>query len=636
MFLPQRRALGRAETCGGPYGSVRAQCGGMRKIKFKIFAAVAAFACTVGCARTAGPSADALSALACAESAAIAAVSNPDSRISTRSGLMAPLYLALIELSRLTGKPGYWAEAVRCGEGAGWTTLPSGDAAALAWLATFAAQSEAGEARDAHGMRAFAPYMKLLRSRIKSGGADLRAPVLFGDSHGLGPLFSRAAPAARLYALTGDRAFSGYLAESFGDCPAPSDPLEFFALSLILRDVPRSDSVHGLFAEKYAQAAGVAVAARGPSRLWGGEQTPKTLAESALYVAALASGVNSGALPRGEFWPVVMDSWGALSAEFSKIQPGAAEGGAPGLETLLRGAVAYAGAEVAKSCGMKARKPDSKLVMAALFASSMPIPRAYAHIEPRRADDLAWENSKMAFRIYGPALYSGVENGGVDVWTKRVPYPVVDRWYMLDILKISSYHDDIGEGMDAFSVGDSVGCGGDGIWTGSKIARPNVYRFADVKWTKPGELLFEAFYLYENVGGEVFSQRKTFRMGVDDAECSVVSEFRRGSVLERPFGELECAAGIEVAGGIRAQGRGAEVVFDADLKSVSTSEMFAGERLEMRFRAGGRTEVLRFKKSGLENFAIMRADPYGRVFFSFGYEWGGMHRSTARAEPKVK
>lgn len=209
--MPGCRAIGRAETCGGPYGSVRAQCGGMRKIKFKIFAAVAAFACTVGCARTAGPSADALSALACAESAAIAAVSNSDSRISTRSGLMAPLYLALIELSRLTGKPGYWAEAVRCGEGAGWTTLPSGDAAALAWLATFAAQSEAGEARDAHGMRAFAPYMKLLRSRIKSGGADLRAPVLFGDSHGLGPLFREPLRLRGSMPLRGTGLFRGIL-----------------------------------------------------------------------------------------------------------------------------------------------------------------------------------------------------------------------------------------------------------------------------------------------------------------------------------------------------------------------------------------------------------------------------------------
>ena len=57
-------------------------------------------------------------------------------------------------------------------------------------------------------------------------------------------------------------------------------------------------------------------------------------------------------------------------------------------------------------------------------------PRAYARLVPERKDDLAWENDKVAFRVYGPALRSGPEDSGIDVWCKRVARPVIDKWYV--------------------------------------------------------------------------------------------------------------------------------------------------------------------------------------------------------------
>ena len=77
-----------------------------------------------------------------------------------------------------------------------------------------------------------------------------------------------------------------------------------------------------------------------------------------------------------------------------------------------------------------------------------------ARYVPERLDDFAWENDKVAHRTYGPALGAPAEPGsgkevlvtsGLDIWFKRVDYPVVDRWYNKGH---DHYHHDEGEGMD--------------------------------------------------------------------------------------------------------------------------------------------------------------------------------------------
>ena len=51
-------------------------------------------------------------------------------------------------------------------------------------------------------------------------------------------------------------------------------------------------------------------------------------------------------------------------------------------------------------------------------------------VYPNRVDDIAWENDRIAFRAYGPALQaSGEKAYGYDVWVKRVEEPVVDVRY---------------------------------------------------------------------------------------------------------------------------------------------------------------------------------------------------------------
>lgn len=93
-------------------------------------------------------------------------------------------------------------------------------------------------------------------------------------------------------------------------------------------------------------------------------------------------------------------------------------------------------------------------------------PRAVARFAPDRLDDLLWENDRVAFRIYGPAL-EAVEppsGSGIDVWAKRVRWPFMDRQ-----LKFPNYHVDRGEGLDYYDVGRGRGGGGLGIWHDNKL-----------------------------------------------------------------------------------------------------------------------------------------------------------------------
>lgn len=92
----------------------------------------------------------------------------------------------------------------------------------------------------------------------------------------------------------------------------------------------------------------------------------------------------------------------------------------------------------------------------------------YSRFVPERTDDYAWENNKVAFRMFGPAAQKMVEDGvpggtlssGVDAWLKKVNYPIINKWYKKETETKGTYHEDTGEGLDNFHVGDSRGVGG--------------------------------------------------------------------------------------------------------------------------------------------------------------------------------
>jgi hypothetical protein len=124
----------------------------------------------------------------------------------------------------------------------------------------------------------------------------------------------------------------------------------------------------------------------------------------------------------------------------------------------------------------------------------------FARAVPERLDDFAWENDRLAHRIYGPALGSPAPAGsgrevlvssGLDIWCKRVRYPVVDRWYNKGH---DHYHIDEGEGMDLYQVGASRGCGGTGVWDGKQLFVGRNYATARVIANGPIRAIFELTY----------------------------------------------------------------------------------------------------------------------------------------------
>ena len=122
-----------------------------------------------------------------------------------------------------------------------------------------------------------------------------------------------------------------------------------------------------------------------------------------------------------------------------------------------------------------------------------------ARFVPERSDDFAFENDKVAFRVYGPALKNSQENNGTDCWLKRVSYPIIDKWYQ-GHTQGRSYHVDTGEGYDPYHVGSSLGCGGIALLNSDAensddiLLQPNVYQSYRLIEKTASQVIFELTY----------------------------------------------------------------------------------------------------------------------------------------------
>ena len=142
--------------------------------------------------------------------------------------------------------------------------------------------------------------------------------------------------------------------------------------------------------------------------------------------------------------------------------------------------------------------------------------KAFARFVPERLDDFAWENDRIAHRTYGPALGApdvekrGKEvlvTSGLDIWSKRVRYPIVDRWYNVGH---DHYHVDEDEGMDMYNVGTSRGCGGTGVWDSQNLYVGRNYKTWKVLANGPIRAIFELGYEAWDFNGAKVSELKRF------------------------------------------------------------------------------------------------------------------------------
>ena len=171
--------------------------------------------------------------------------------------------------------------------------------------------------------------------------------------------------------------------------------------------------------------------------------------------------------------------------------------------------------------------------------------KTYARYIPERFDDFAWENDKIGHRAYGQALsirsVAGGEylvSSGIDVWCKRVPYLIVDRWYNKGH---NHYHTDEGEGMDMYNTGSTRGCGGTGIWDGHTLAVSANYTSWKILANGPIRTVFELSYAPWNAHGVRVTETKRFTVDAGHNLDRIQSTFR---IVSGSASSLDVAIGL--------------------------------------------------------------------------------------------
>lgn len=177
--------------------------------------------------------------------------------------------------------------------------------------------------------------------------------------------------------------------------------------------------------------------------------------------------------------------------------------------------------------------------------------KAFARPVPERLDDFAWENDRLAHRTYGPALAAPAPAGtvkevlvtsGLDLWCKRVDYPIIDRWYNKGH---DHYHHDEGEGMDMYGVATSRGCGGTGVWTDGRLHVSSNYKSARIITNGPVRAVFELTYDTWAAEGVFVSEVKRFTVDAGHNLDLVESTFAAtGKPTEGKPTELTIAIGL--------------------------------------------------------------------------------------------
>jgi hypothetical protein len=137
--------------------------------------------------------------------------------------------------------------------------------------------------------------------------------------------------------------------------------------------------------------------------------------------------------------------------------------------------------------------------------------KTYGRFVRERLDDFAWENDRIAHRMYGKALETWPQepltSSSVDVWIKRVPKLVINDWYMMD-----DYHKDHGQGGDFYAAGKTRGDGGTGIWVDGKLIASANFRDTRVYAVGPIRVLFELTYEAWTAGRARVSEKKVISL----------------------------------------------------------------------------------------------------------------------------
>lgn len=163
--------------------------------------------------------------------------------------------------------------------------------------------------------------------------------------------------------------------------------------------------------------------------------------------------------------------------------------------------------------------------------------KAFGRYVPERYDDYAWENNRVAYRLYGPALETSPEKlitPGIDVWVKCSEKLVIDEWYAK-----GDYHHNYGDGMDCYKVGVTLGGGASlPVKNGEFWPMGHNYLTQQTLDNGPIRTTVRLTYAPFNVDGTAVSLTKTISLDAD-------SRFNRmENIYEGLFEEMPVAAGF--------------------------------------------------------------------------------------------
>lgn len=180
-------------------------------------------------------------------------------------------------------------------------------------------------------------------------------------------------------------------------------------------------------------------------------------------------------------------------------------------------------------------------------------PLVFGRLVPERKDDFAWENDKVAYRVYGPALQAGGEiSSGIDVWSKRVPALIINDWYKRDAdgartkNPALSYHKDDGTGLDSYDVGKTRGCGGTAVWSNGKLYVSKNFTSTKILARGPIRFSFELEYAPWNADGTTILEKKIITLDAGSHLNKIQSTFSFGGAQP-----MKIAVGLATHAGAR-------------------------------------------------------------------------------------
>ncbi len=190
------------------------------------------------------------------------------------------------------------------------------------------------------------------------------------------------------------------------------------------------------------------------------------------------------------------------------------------------GPAVLAFAQAAKM-GVKTITPLKKLGEYSIYDSPA-VPRTYVRFA--RGTDVAWENDRIGFRVYGPTVRDKVRNG-IDIWAKAVAYPVLDKWYKL-AEEGKDYHTDRGEGCDFYHMNKMLGCGALAVWVNGQAYSEESFDTYRITTNQDNKIAFELEYKTWNVPNLKLEESKKVEMTMGTNLFKVTSILRSDKDME--------------------------------------------------------------------------------------------------------